>query len=79
ALVVGSDEELSRAREMRLIGMGQPAELMYRNQRAWTYDVKRLGFRYHMANAHAAMGVAQLEKFQRIASTRRATFARYAV
>lgn len=75
AIVVRSDEELERAREMRLIGMGQPASVMYQNQRAWTYDVKRLGFRYHMANAHAAIGVAQLAKFDRIANTRRVSFA----
>ena len=78
AIVIGSDDEVARLREMRLIGMGQPASIMYRNQRAWTYDVKRLGFRYHLANAHAAIGVAQLAKFDRIAATRRATFARYA-
>ena len=33
---------------MRLIGMGQPAAEMYGNQRAWTYDVKELGFRYEL-------------------------------
>jgi dTDP-4-amino-4,6-dideoxygalactose transaminase len=77
AIVVKNDDELSRVREMRLIGMGQPAAVMYQNQRAWTYDVKRLGFRYHMANAHAAIGVAQLAKFNHIATTRRASFAYY--
>jgi dTDP-4-amino-4,6-dideoxygalactose transaminase len=56
---------------MRLIGMGQPAAEMYDNRRAWTYDVKRLGFRYHLANLHAAIGLAQLEKLPRIAAARR--------
>ena len=71
ALVVRSEEELERVHEMRLIGMGQPAEQMYRNRRAWTYDVARLGFRYHLANLHAAIGVAQLRKLPRIAAARR--------
>jgi dTDP-4-amino-4,6-dideoxygalactose transaminase len=44
---------------------------MYQNQRAWTYDVSRLGFRYHMANLHAAVGLAQLGKLDLIARTRR--------
>jgi len=56
---------------MRLIGMGQPSSVMYQNRRAWTYDVKQLGFRYHMANLHAAMGLAQLKKMERISEVRR--------
>jgi dTDP-4-amino-4,6-dideoxygalactose transaminase len=71
ALVVRTKEEVTALQEMRLIGMGQPAELMYQNRRAWTYDVKRLGFRYHMANLHAAIGLAQLSKIDQISRTRR--------
>jgi dTDP-4-amino-4,6-dideoxygalactose transaminase len=72
ALVVRSEEELTKIHEMRLIGMGQPSSVMYQNQRAWTYDVKRLGFRYHMANLHAAIGLAQLSKIEKISESRRA-------
>jgi dTDP-4-amino-4,6-dideoxygalactose transaminase len=71
ALVVRTKEELERVHEMRLIGMGQRASEMYGNRRAWTYDVTRLGFRYHLANLHAAIGVAQLAKLPRIARARR--------
>src|SRR3954451_20677084 len=77
ALVVRTPAELERLHEMRLIGMGQPAEQMYGNRRAWTYDVKRLGFRYHLANLHAAIGVAQLAKLPRIATARREACAFY--
>jgi dTDP-4-amino-4,6-dideoxygalactose transaminase len=73
AVVVKTPEELAALHEMRLIGMGQPATLMYQNQRAWTYDVKRLGFRYHMANLHAALGCAQIRKLDEIARGRRET------
>ena len=59
-LVVRSEEELARIHEMRLIGMGQPASVMYTNSRAWTYDMRGLGFRYHMANLHGAIGLARL-------------------
>jgi dTDP-4-amino-4,6-dideoxygalactose transaminase len=72
ALVVRTEEELERVHEMRLIGMGQPASEMYGNRRAWTYDVRGLGFRYHLANLHAAIGTAQLAKLPRIAAARRA-------
>lgn len=77
AIVVRGEDEVRWLREARLIGMGQPAEVMYQNQRAWTYDVAHIGFRYHMANLHAALGLAQLAKMDRIAVTRRATARRY--
>lgn len=71
-LVVQTEEELKMIHEMRLIGMGQPTATMYQNQRAWTYDVQRIGFRYHMANLHAAIGLAQLSKIEKISESRRA-------
>jgi dTDP-4-amino-4,6-dideoxygalactose transaminase len=71
ALIVQTEEELRIIHEMRLIGMGQPSSVMYRDQRAWTYDVQRIGFRYHMANLHAAIGLAQLKKITTISESRR--------
>ena len=70
ALVLRSEEELTLVQEMRLIGMTQPANVMYANARAWTYDMRTLGFRYHMANRHAAIGLAQLAKIERISASR---------
>ena len=70
ALVVNNEEEQKALHEMRLIGMGQPASVMYQNKRAWTYDVSRLGFRYHMANLHAAIGIQQIAKLNEIRRTR---------
>lgn len=72
ALVVRTEEEVRALHQMRLIGMGQPATVMYGNQRAWTYDVTRLGFRYHMSNPHAAIGLAQLERMPQITKWRQA-------
>ena len=77
ALVVRSEEEKERLHRMRLIGMGQSAEVMYQNQRAWTYDVAEPGYRYHLANLHAALGLEQLAKLDTITATRRATCRAY--
>jgi len=77
ALIVKSQEEVEALHEMRLIGMGQPASVMYGNQRAWTYDVNRLGFRYHMANLHAAIGISQLDKMPEITESRQVACKRY--
>lgn len=70
ALIVRSDEELALIHEMRLIGMAQPAKVMYQNERAWTYDMRTIGFRYHMANLHAAIGLEQLAKIDQISRSR---------
>ena len=52
------------------MGMGQPPSVMYKNKRAWTYDVEVHGYRYHLANLHAAVGVSQIEDFSKIKATR---------
>jgi dTDP-4-amino-4,6-dideoxygalactose transaminase len=70
-LVVRTQEEQRKLHEMRLIGMTQPTTIMYQNQRAWTYDMQTIGFRYHMANLHAAMGLTQLGKMDKISESRR--------
>jgi dTDP-4-amino-4,6-dideoxygalactose transaminase len=70
ALIVNTQEEKKILHELRLIGMTQPSEVMYKNERAWTYDVKRLGFRYHLSNIHAAVGIAQLNKIEEIRKSR---------
>ena len=72
AIVVRTDEERQRLHEMRLLGMSQPASVMYANARAWTYDMGMIGYRYHMANLHAAIGLSQLAKIEKISDSRRA-------
>jgi dTDP-4-amino-4,6-dideoxygalactose transaminase len=77
ALVVRTRQELEQIQEMRLIGMGQAPSVMYRNRRAWTFDVRRIGFRYHLANLHASIGLAQLQKMADISESRRAACKHY--
>jgi dTDP-4-amino-4,6-dideoxygalactose transaminase len=72
-IVVKTEEEMKALHSMRLVGMEQPASIMYTNARAWTYDMTRLGFRYHMSNMHAAIGLSQLSKMKKISESRRAT------
>jgi len=70
AILVKGREKVEKLHAKRLIGMTQPASRMYTNSRAWTYDIKELGFRYHMANLHASIGVAQINKLNEIRSSR---------
>lgn len=71
AIIVRSKKELRRIHELRILGMSQPPEVMYQNKRAWSFEVKQEGFRYHLLNLHAAVGLSQLKKIERISDTRK--------
>lgn len=77
AIVVQGEHNVKKLQAKRLIGMTQPAAQMYTNSRAWTYDIEELGFRYHMANLHAAIGSAQIAKIDEIRSSRQIACKRY--
>lgn len=76
-LVVKDEQKAKLAQELRIMGMGQPAEINYQNKRAWSYDVQHKGYRYHMANSHAALGYNQLQKIGTITQKRKALFIAY--
>jgi len=77
AIVVQGEKNVLRLQAKRLIGMTQPAAQMYTNSRAWTYDIEELGFRYHMANPHAAIGISQIKKIDEIRASRQQACQRY--
>jgi dTDP-4-amino-4,6-dideoxygalactose transaminase len=77
AVIVTGQDAVKRLQAKRLIGMNQSAAQMYANSRAWTYDMEELGFRYHMANLHAAIGLAQIAKLKEIRGSRQRVCARY--
>ena len=70
AIVVKGINNVERLHAKRLIGMTQSAKQMYSNSRAWTYDMHELGFRYHLANLHAAIGIQQIKKIDKIKKRR---------
>ena len=77
-LVVRTEDEKRIARELRLLGSDQPAEVMYKNARTWDYDAVRVGYRYHLSNIHAALGTTQVAKLDRIRAVRQRACRRYA-
>lgn len=77
AIIVRGKDKVEKLQAMRLIGMTQPAARMYTNSRAWTYDIEGLGFRYHLSNLHAAIGLAQISKIDEIRTTRQKACKRY--
>ena len=55
----------------RLLGMTQPNERLYSNARAYHFDVHEQGFRYHLANLHAAIGTTQIRALPTFIANRR--------
>jgi dTDP-4-amino-4,6-dideoxygalactose transaminase len=62
AIVVRSAEELQQLRRLRLLGVDKDTTERYKNARAWEYDVVSEGYRYHLTNIMAAVGISQLER-----------------
>ena len=61
ALILNSQKELETLHELRLMG---------KTSSRGKYDIQRLGYRYHLANPHAAIGLAQLAKLPDIIESR---------
>lgn len=46
----------------RLLGIQKDTEKRFIGQRSWEFDVTHQGYRFHMSNLFAAIGIAQLSK-----------------
>ena len=73
AVVVGDRELLERLRHWRFLGIDRETHERYKNSRAWEYDVVGQGFRYHMTNINAAIGLSQLARAGEFIAARRAS------
>jgi dTDP-4-amino-4,6-dideoxygalactose transaminase len=70
--VVTSDENVLRqVRDARLLGVEKDTERRYAGNRSWEFQVRMQGWRYHMSNVMAAIGLAQLERFTELSEKRR--------
>lgn len=64
AVVLSDDTIAELIRTKRILGIDKDTWHRYHNERAWFYEVTTQGYRYHMSNINAAIGIAQLEKFE---------------
>jgi dTDP-4-amino-4,6-dideoxygalactose transaminase len=71
AIVVPIAGEAERLYPARLLGMTQSNDRLYSNSRAYFFDVFGQGFRYHLANLHASIGLSQLKKLPEFIMNRR--------
>lgn len=71
AVVTGSKDELKQLQQQRLLGVDRDTVLRYQNRRAWDYDVVRPGFRYHLTNIMASVGISQIKRLSEFIASRR--------
>lgn len=76
--VVTSDQDvLRKVRDARLLGVEKDSERRYAGERSWEFDVTAQGWRYHMSDIMAAIGLAQLERLAEFSDKRRMLARRY--
>jgi dTDP-4-amino-4,6-dideoxygalactose transaminase len=68
---------LRKIQDARLLGVEKDTEKRYTGQRSWEFDVTAQGWRYHMSNIMAAIGLEQLKRFPVISATRQLLARRY--
>ncbi len=62
AVVLSDDNIAEEIRRKRILGIDKDTWHRYRNERSWFYEVTTQGYRYHMSNINAAIGLAQFKK-----------------
>lgn len=70
--VVTNDESvIKKISDARLLGIEKDSEKRASRDRSWNFDVKYQGWRYHMSDIMAAIGVVQLKRFSELSLERR--------
>lgn len=76
--VVTSDlAVLAKVKDARLLGVQNDSEKRYSGTRSWEFDVSDQGWRYHMSDIMAAIGIEQLSRLSVFSSKRRKLAKRY--
>jgi len=71
AVVLSNDTIAESMRRKRILCIDKDAWHRYEGERSWFYEVTTQGYRYHMSNINAAIGLAQLRKFDILSEKRK--------
>ena len=76
--ILTSDKILiNRLKDGRLLGVEKDTNMRFSGQRSWDFDVCRQGFRFHMSNINAAIGIQQLKRIEAFKSHRQNVVRKY--
>ncbi len=70
-VIVNDAREYANLQRLRLLGVDKDTTERYKNRRAWDYDVVSEGFRYHLTNIMASVGVSQIKRVEEFIASRR--------
>jgi len=63
--IVSEDKSfIQKAKDARLLGVEKDTDKRFKGQRSWDFDVKYQGFRYHMSNIMATIGIVQIDRIK---------------
>ena len=69
--ILTSDKKLiSELKSSRLLGIYKEDEKRYQNKKSFTYEVNKIGFRYHLSNIFASLGISQLNRIEEFKAKR---------
>jgi perosamine synthetase len=77
AVVLSNNDVAEEIRRKRILGIDKDTWHRYRNERSWFYEVTTQGYRYHMSNINAAIGLAQMKKFDSFVKKKKAIVKKY--
>lgn len=77
AVVLPDDDIAEEIRRKRILGIDKDTWHRYRNERSWFYEVTTQGYRYHMSNINAAIGLAQFKKLDGFIAKKRRIVEQY--
>jgi dTDP-4-amino-4,6-dideoxygalactose transaminase len=69
--ILSSDQGfIQRAQDGRLLGVEKDTDKRFSGIRSWSFNVNRQGYRYHMSNIMAAIGIVQIDRIDSFKSKR---------
>jgi perosamine synthetase len=77
AVATNNDALAEQMRRKRLLGIDKDTVNRYKGQRSWFYEVVTSGYRYHMSDINAAIGLAQLKKMPAFLERKKQIVRRY--
>ena len=76
-VVTEVEDILQKVKDARLLGVEKDTDKRYAGGRSWDFDTSAKGWRYHMSNIMAAIGVEQLKRFSEFAKKRQKLAKKY--
>ena len=76
-VIVNSKKEVEKLHHYRLLGVDKDTIQRYKNKRAWDYDVLTEGYRYHLTNINASIGLSQIKRVNKFIKSRQKTCQEY--